>query len=159
MTSECPCLPSAPAAVRSANNSFVLKTISSARRESVHTCECADLCQSLCEAGRLGLWESQEEGLLPQRPQCWNITLGGKNAFKATKKLIKLTQRQQIFPHHSFPYRSLQMQMIGRSRIGSLFFFFFAVSVPASPPCPSFLFRTANSMFMAACRAHQRAKH
>jgi len=33
-----------------------------------------DLCQSLREAGRLSLWERQEEGLLPERSESWNIT-------------------------------------------------------------------------------------
>lgn len=44
------------------------------------------------------------------------------------------------------------MQMIGRSRMDSFFFFFFDASAPASPPCPSFLFSVANRMLIAACR-------
>lgn len=35
---------------------------------------CVYLCQSLCQAGGLSLGESQEEGLLPQRSESWNIT-------------------------------------------------------------------------------------
>lgn len=57
-----------------------------------------------------------------------------------------------IVKPQSLSYRSLQMQMIGRSRMDSFFFFFFAVSAPASPPCPSFLLSVANRMFMAACQ-------
>lgn len=48
-------------------------------------------------------------------------------------------------------YRSLHMQMIGRSSTDS-FFFFLAFSVAASPPCVSFLFSTDNRMLMAAYR-------
>lgn len=55
---------------------------------------------------------------------------------------------------HIRSYRSLQMQMIGLSRMDSFFFFFFAVSA-ASPPCPSFLFRVANSTLIAACWTQQ----
>lgn len=42
----------------------------------VCACACADLCQSLCEAGRLSLGESQEEGLLPEGSESWNIAKG-----------------------------------------------------------------------------------
>ena len=38
-------------------------------------CVCADLGQSLCEAGRLSLGKRQEEGLLPERSESWNITI------------------------------------------------------------------------------------
>lgn len=32
-----------------------------------------DLCKSLSEAGRLGLRERQEKGLLPERSESWNV--------------------------------------------------------------------------------------
>lgn len=35
---------------------------------------CADLCQPLREAGGLSLGERQEEGLLPEGSQSWNIS-------------------------------------------------------------------------------------
>lgn len=47
------------------------------------------------------------------------------------------------------------MQIMGRRRMDSFFFFFFADSAAASPLCPSFLFRVANRILMAACNEKQ----
>lgn len=54
-------------------------------------------------------------------------------------------------PKHSKTYRSLQMQMIGRSSTDCFFFFFFKALTPdSSPSLLSFRFRVANKILMAA---------
>lgn len=120
-------------------------------------CVSWDLCQSLRQAGRLRLRKRQEERLLPQRSESWNVTKGKEKSSERGCKdrnemrthVTRQLRYNKIYNFHTrVSYRSLQMQMIGRSRIVSFFFFFFA----SASPCPSFLFRTANSMLMAACR-------
>lgn len=54
---------------------------------------CADLCQSLCKAGRLSLREGQEEGLLPERSESWDITKG-KVKRVSSEQLQKIMKRK-----------------------------------------------------------------
>ena len=67
-------LPSAPAGGRSASKNSLTKKKNVFQCASVFEGVRTDLCQSLREAGRLSLWERQEEGLLPERSESWNIT-------------------------------------------------------------------------------------
>lgn len=136
---------------------------------------CVRVCWPLPVSVRGGKVESGETS--GGRPAAWEVwelernykerdvirqRLQSKNHLQQ-HQMTKLSPKKYSFyvdspvKLNSLSYRSLQMQMIGRSRMDSFFFFFFAVS--ASPPGPSFLFRVANRMLIAACRTQQMKKY